>query len=321
MTISAEQREFRRNFIGSSDAAIACGVSPYATRVQLWMDKTGRQPMEPMNAERALIGDEGERTVGLLFNLRHADEGLTAQPVSDTIIDGHRCANLDFLIEPGNEPLEAKTAPGWRSADFTAQVIPVDYRIQVEHAMDVYRANRSRLGVLIGGTEYREIPVLPNEELRASTRSLVADFWHHVETDRPPAAVNREDVLLLFGHATEGPQERLRVASKEAMQTVEQILRLRSEERALRRDRAKLMERLAVIMGPAWYLIESTDEGEHENQVLATFRPPDGTETDWQSVCADLHRLVARAQYDQAVRRHSRPNRRRLWVQGDRDGE
>lgn len=42
MAISEQQREQRRKYIGSSDAAAVMGVDPYKSAADLWLDKTGQ---------------------------------------------------------------------------------------------------------------------------------------------------------------------------------------------------------------------------------------------------------------------------------------
>jgi len=48
----AEWLEVRRQGIGSSDCAVACGLNPYMSMFELWIIKTGR--------EKQLIEDESE---------------------------------------------------------------------------------------------------------------------------------------------------------------------------------------------------------------------------------------------------------------------
>jgi len=49
----AEWLEVRRQGIGSSDCAAACGLNPYMSMLELWMIKTGRiqQNIERMKAK------------------------------------------------------------------------------------------------------------------------------------------------------------------------------------------------------------------------------------------------------------------------------
>ncbi len=53
MTTTTEERLDRRTFIGSSDAAVIVGMSHFRTRVDLWEEKTGDEPV---------YMDEGEET-------------------------------------------------------------------------------------------------------------------------------------------------------------------------------------------------------------------------------------------------------------------
>lgn len=45
----------RGNGIGSSDAAVAVGISPFKSPLELWLEKTGRQPAPDLAANDAVF--------------------------------------------------------------------------------------------------------------------------------------------------------------------------------------------------------------------------------------------------------------------------
>lgn len=300
MTITEQQREARRWFIGSSDAAAACGVSPYTSRLELWLDKTGRRERTPMDAERGALGNLLEPVVGAFFELRHPE--LQAVPVTETIFDDYRAANLDFIVEPSGVPLEAKTAHGFRRPDFE-DTPPMDYLVQVEHQLAVrQRGDEAWLSVLIGGTEPRDFELVSDPNVRRDMLALEADFWQHVVEDRAPEPRSASDVLLL--HATDNA--RYIPATPELRAVHAELQAIAKHQRELRERRQKLVDQLALVLGA-----DAGVAGDY-GRPLISWRAPTAPNIDWQSVCAELYNHVARSTYDQAVRKHSAPYPRRV---------
>ena len=50
-----EWLDIRQQGIGSSDAAVAVGLSPYKSALSLWLEKTGRKQPEDLSAKEAVL--------------------------------------------------------------------------------------------------------------------------------------------------------------------------------------------------------------------------------------------------------------------------
>ncbi len=304
MTITERQRENRRWFIGSSDAAAACGVSRWCTRLELWLDKTGRRQRTPMDEERAALGNLMEPVVGAFFNLRHRQYGRRAVPQTVTLYDDYRAANLDFLVEPEDRPLEAKTAAPWMEHEFTDQP-PIDYRLQVEHQLAVSGyGDEAWLSVLIGGIKARDFEITSDPTVRREMLRLEADFHQRVIEERMPEPVNAADVLLL--HATDNRE--YITATPELRAVHLELAAIAKHVKEYRDRREQLADQVALALG-----IRAGFTDEHGNKLIS-WTAPAARHIDWQSVCAELYPVVSKSMYEQAVRKHSTPPSRRLHV-------
>lgn len=64
----------RKNSIGASEAAVACGISKFKTQSQLWREKTGRAKESDLSDnELVAYGTEAEQYLRALFALKHRD--------------------------------------------------------------------------------------------------------------------------------------------------------------------------------------------------------------------------------------------------------
>lgn len=84
MSLTSAQLEQRRNGISASEVAAVCGLHPYVSRIDVWLDKRGDQPPRPGNKRtkwgewieplvRKDWGDRHELRVSLPGTLAHPD--------------------------------------------------------------------------------------------------------------------------------------------------------------------------------------------------------------------------------------------------------
>jgi putative phage-type endonuclease len=171
----------RANGIGGSEIAAVLGLSPYESRFSLWHRKKGLIcPVE--ESEEMYWGKVHEPGICARFAAEHPDTHLTASPTVAAVDRPWQIANPDRLIcAPGTHIphaiLEAKTsrdAEGWGEQG-TAQ-IPVHYRAQCLHYMDVIGVRRCHVAVLCAGSEYREYVVDYDETEAQLLRDAGARF-------------------------------------------------------------------------------------------------------------------------------------------------
>lgn len=191
--------EVRKQGIGSSDAAAACGIHPYLSMLELWMIKTGRlhshldedidgysplywgNILEPMVAKyyQQHTGNKVRRVNAIL---QHPDP------------DNHfMLANLDYAITGNDEVqiLECKTT-GEHGVKLWKHGVPLYVTCQVQHQLAVTGKQAAHICVLLCGHEAKIFKVERDERLIASIIEHEHLFWQYVETDTPPTPDHSE---------------------------------------------------------------------------------------------------------------------------------
>lgn len=132
MAITEQQKQDRRKYLGSSEAATVLGLNPFETLADLWLKKTGRVVDDPPN-DAMIAGNMLEPVL-----LRYAAEQLGQELLPARMIvepSGHLCANIDGELS-GNVIVEAKhtgLTDGWGEPG-TGEV-PPNVAVQVSHQM------------------------------------------------------------------------------------------------------------------------------------------------------------------------------------------
>ncbi|WP_201595209.1 YqaJ viral recombinase family nuclease [Psychrobacter vallis] len=191
--------EIRKQGIGSSDAAAACGIHPYLSMLELWMIKTGRMSadidesiegysplywgntLEPMVAKyyQEQTGNKVRRVNAIL---QHPDPDKAFM-----------LANLDYAITGNDEVqiLECKTA-GEHGAKLWKHGVPLYVTCQVQHQLAVTGKQAAHICVLLCGHEAKIYKVERDESLIESIIEHERLFWQYVETDTPPTPDHSE---------------------------------------------------------------------------------------------------------------------------------
>ena len=191
--------KFRKQGIGSSDAAAACGIHPYLSMLELWMIKTGRMVsdfdessesyaplywgnmLEPMVAKyyQAHTGNKVRRVNAIL---QHPDADKRFM-----------LANLDYRVIGSDDVqiLECKTT-GEHGAKLWRDGVPLYVTCQVQHQLAVTGKQAAHICVLLYGHEAKIYKVERDERLIASIIEHERLFWQYVKTDTPPTPDHSE---------------------------------------------------------------------------------------------------------------------------------
>ena len=86
--------EYRKQGIGGSDAAVACGISRYKSPVELWLEKTGQLPNQEAG-EAAYWGTQLEPLVRAEFTRRTGIEVTHTKQLLQSAEHPFMLANLD----------------------------------------------------------------------------------------------------------------------------------------------------------------------------------------------------------------------------------
>ncbi|MHA3080686.1 YqaJ viral recombinase family nuclease [Acinetobacter sp. ANC 5502] len=190
----AEWLEIRRQGIGSSDCAAACGLNPYMSMLELWMIKTGRiqQNLEDDHQGHAPLywGKQLEPLVAEYYRLhtQHKVRRVNAVLQHPDPDKHFMLANLDYAVvgNPDVQILECKTA-GEHGAKLWREGVPLYILCQVQHQLAVTGKQAAHICVLLCGHETKIFKVSRNESVIMHIIQAERQFWECVQQDIPPS--------------------------------------------------------------------------------------------------------------------------------------
>lgn len=185
----ASWRALRAKHIGASEIGALFGLSPWLTRWQLYMLKTGKLP-DVFETKSMTQGKHFEPAVAAYaqekFNiqLRKVHRYLT----DDTTPGMGASLDYEEYGDGSLTPTELKFSLfgdgwDWESDELTA--IPDVYMLQVQHQIACADAARGQLIAFTGG-DLKRMLIPRNERLVAAIREAVAAFWDDVRASREP---------------------------------------------------------------------------------------------------------------------------------------
>lgn len=189
--------QFRKQGIGSSDAAAACGIHPYLSMLELWMIKTGRMSSdldESIEGYSPLYwGNTLEPMVAKYYQEHTGNKVRRVNAILQHPEQPFMLANLDYAITGSEEVqiLECKTA-GEHGAKLWKHGVPLYVTCQVQHQLAVTGKQAAHICVLLCGHEAKIYKVERDERLIESIMEHERLFWQYVETDTPPTPDHSE---------------------------------------------------------------------------------------------------------------------------------
>lgn len=198
-----EWLDLRRSGIGGTDVAAICGVHPYRTPLDVYLDKLGIAPATEENEA---------------MRWGHIMEPIIAQEVTDrthiawtkgTFFRSERnslfCGTPDYVNEDIGMILECKTCgvhQDHRFGDIQTDFVPDEYLLQTQWYMFGKQFPCAKLTVLIGGNELRIYDLKADENLHNLMAESAMRFWRdHVETQTPPPLDASESSKVWLKHA------------------------------------------------------------------------------------------------------------------------
>jgi len=244
--------------IGGSEAASACGLDPFRSRVMLWAEKSGRVEREPNEAMRwgtllepLIVSELRERGHKIVYPL----EG---EPFVRDFMTGHPDGFHD--VQPIAGIVEVKTVGAWGAHEWADGQAPARYVVQCHHYMHLTGCVHALLAVLIGGQRLETRIVERDDALIEAMIAAERELWGYLHTDRPPPPDGSdsatEAIRALHPEATPGKRARLTGEAWEAFKD----LRLWEEAKRTAEDRcAELRQRVQLAMGDAEVAISPGD--------------------------------------------------------------
>jgi len=187
-TIDIEQRTpewyaARRDWIGSSDAPVIAGESPYKSPLELWAEKTGQREPEPETDVMA-TGTLMEPVLRALYERKTGWAVALAPNVYQHPDRPWMTASLDGLAGVAYPPARIVELK-WTNASRWRDGLPFDVNLQVQHQMAVTGLDVADVAVLRGPT-FEVIEVLRDQTVIDQLMALEADFHQHVIDRTPP---------------------------------------------------------------------------------------------------------------------------------------
>ncbi len=179
---SREWHELRRTKIGASDAPVIYGVSRYKNALQLWEEKSvGKKSFTTAAMQRGTdLEPEARATISKQHGTEYKPVVMQSEKYEWMIasLDGW---NGECLVEikcPNQEILDR----------IALHDIPMDYQVQMQHAMQVSDTDAAILLAWNGNTGI-EIKLNRDEELISELVKLEEAFYHnHLLSFIPPEA-------------------------------------------------------------------------------------------------------------------------------------
>ena len=183
-TKGMDKREWlllRKKGIGGSDTGAICGLNPYKTAMQVYLDKT-TDTVEEIDNEAMRQGREFEDYVARRFM---EATGKKVRRANFMFLDEERpfmLADVDRMIVGENAGLECKTASPYMADKWAEGKIPLSYQLQCMHYMSVMNCDRWYIAVLIYGRKFKYYCIERDEQMISDLRAIEEDFWkNHVE--------------------------------------------------------------------------------------------------------------------------------------------
>jgi putative phage-type endonuclease len=231
--LTPAQLEQRLGFLTGSDAATICNLSPYKSKVSLWLEKTCRKEQEDIsNASYIKFGNYMEDGVAKWFENESGKE-LLPKTQELLIHPEHKwmAGNIDFRLKNENAILECKTALSANDWGDGENIIPAHYLMQVAHYCAVGGFDKAYIAVVFTMTrEMRWYEYERNLELESKLINLEKDFWfNNVLADVAPEPKNEDDVLELFKKTIEEPI----VADPDVIETVYELKNIKKQKKEI----------------------------------------------------------------------------------------
>ena len=249
----------RKNYIGGSDLGAICGLSPYRTALDVYLEKTNPDIASEVNTDATYWGTALEPVIVKEYEKR------TGNLVTDTnrfsCFVRHKehhflACNIDAWIGENDYVLECKTAGFTKAKEWGEQgtdQIPESYLIQVAYYASICNVPKVDIAVLIGGQDFRIYTYKQNKGLEEKLIKIACNFWYnHIEKRIPPRCVNTRDTFNLF------PQSNYHeiVAEDNIIQKWEELKAAREEESRIQTTIEKLKTDIQEFMRDYEVLID-----------------------------------------------------------------
>lgn len=171
-----EWLQLRKQGIGGSDAGAVCGLNPYSSQMNVFLDKTSAETKE-LDSEAVRIGSDLEQYVAKRFmeatGLKvHCSHFLYRSKEHPFMI-----ADIDRLVTGEDAGLECKTANVYQAEKWADGKVPLHYAIQCYHYMAVTGKRMWYIACVILGKEFLYRKLTWDDVLMEQLIRTEKEFW------------------------------------------------------------------------------------------------------------------------------------------------
>lgn len=235
--------------IGGSEAAAACGVDPYCSRIQLWAEKTGRLS-RPEAGERAYWGNVLQPILLSELSRRSDYHVVDATLATAEHREGFRIGHPDGYANLDTDPgvIECKTTSAWNRTAWEYGP-PVPCQLQVAHYLSLTGYTYGIVCALLGGQEFRWYRIERDDDLIALMLAKEAEFVGLCETDTPPSPDGSESAERIIRRLYPDAAGGIVNLTAEDHERVEAYRKLRTAKGAIEKQMDQVKQELCLRLG------------------------------------------------------------------------
>jgi len=178
----------RKEVITATDIAAICGLSPYRSEFDVWMNKTREGIKLPDSTDAMSWGNRLEPVIAEAYTEQYGIKVIKAEFIRKDFDGVPAGCTQDYVSEDGKINIEIKTArSGYAWGDPGTDQIPDYYLTQVTWQMGIAGQRMTHLAVLIGASDFRIYNVPFDQVFFDSLLEKAREFWKLVVDKTPPS--------------------------------------------------------------------------------------------------------------------------------------
>ena len=207
-----EWLRIRKNHLTGSDIGAVCGMNPYKSAMQVYLDKISPE-IEVVDNESMRLGRDLEDYVARRFMETTGKKVRRSNAMYVHDQYSFMMANIDRLVIGERAGLECKTASPYQADRWKDSKIPEWYYLQCQHYMKVLEMDGWYLAVLIYGKGFQYTYLPRDEELLDHLIEIEKDFWeNHIQAKvmpSPDGSKEADKLVQTYFHRKKGTVTRL----------------------------------------------------------------------------------------------------------------
>lgn len=173
-----EWLNYRKMGISGTDAGSICGLNPYKSSLQVFIDKT-TDKIEEVDNEAMKQGRDLEEYVAHRFCEATGKKVRRANAIFCSDENPWMLANFDRLVIGEKAGLECKTVSAYGADQWKDGAIPMHYLLQCQHYLAVAGYDSWYIAALILGKDFIVHKIERDEELISDLVAIERHFWEN----------------------------------------------------------------------------------------------------------------------------------------------